>query len=98
MVPKPNPGEWRFTLDFVRLNACTDELEGWPITLIRPLFQRLGARKPLFFGVMDLTSGYHQAPWMQGPKPIRRLLRFLVYSNGLEYQWGLRDLALTSSE
>jgi hypothetical protein len=62
MVPKPNPGEWRFTLDFVRLNACTDELEGWPITLIRPLFQRLGARKPRFFGVMDLTSGYHQAP------------------------------------
>ena len=49
MVPKPTPGEWRFTLDFVRLNACTSDLEGWPITLIRPLFQRLGARKPKYF-------------------------------------------------
>jgi hypothetical protein len=40
MVPKPTPGEWRFTLDFVWLNDCTSDLEGWLITLIRPLFQR----------------------------------------------------------
>ncbi len=45
-------GEWRFTSD----------LEGWPITLIRPLFQRLGERKPKYFGKLDLTAGYHQAP------------------------------------
>jgi len=62
MVPKPTPGEWRFTLDFVRLNDCTSDLEGWPITLIRPLFQRLGARKPKHFGKLDLTAGFHQAP------------------------------------
>ena len=59
MVPKPTPGEWRFTLDFVRLNDCTSDLEGWSITLIRPLFQRLGTRK---FAKVDLTAGYHQAP------------------------------------
>jgi hypothetical protein len=47
MVPKPTPGEWRFTLDFVRLNDCTSDLEGWPITLIRPLY----------FGKLDLTAG-----------------------------------------
>ncbi len=62
MVPKPTPGEWRFTLDFVRLNDCTSDLEGWPITLIRPLFKRLGAREPKYFGKLDLTAGYHQAP------------------------------------
>ena len=61
MVPKPTPGEWRFTLDFVRLNDCTSELEGWPITLIRPLFQRLGTSKPKYFAKLDLTAGYHQA-------------------------------------
>ena len=26
MVPKPTPGEWRFTLDFVRLNDCTSDV------------------------------------------------------------------------
>ena len=45
-----------------RLNDCTSDLEGWPITLIRPLFQRLGAHKPKHFGKLDLTAGYHQAP------------------------------------
>ena len=31
----------------------------WPINLIRPLFQRLGARKPKYFGKLDLTVGCH---------------------------------------
>jgi len=62
MVPKPTPGEWRFALEFVRLNDCTSDIEGWPITLIRPLFQRLGTRKPKYLGKLDLTAGYHQAP------------------------------------
>ena len=67
MVPKPTPGEWRFTLDFVRLNDCTSDLEGWPITLIRPLFQRLGTRKPKYFAKLDLTAGYHQARLDEAP-------------------------------
>ena len=40
--------EWRFTLDF-------------DITLIRPLFQRLGTRKPKYFAKVDLTAGYYEA-------------------------------------
>ena len=35
MVPKPTPEEWRFYLDFVRLNDYTSDLEGWAITVIR---------------------------------------------------------------
>ena len=31
LVPKLNPNEWRFTLDFVRLNDYTGGFEGWPI-------------------------------------------------------------------
>ena len=37
-------------------------VQRWSITLIKPLFQLLGARKPKYFGVLDLTAGYHQAP------------------------------------
>jgi len=85
MVPKPTPGEWRFALDFVRLNDCTSDLEGWPITLIRPLFQRLGARKPKYFGKLDLTASYHQAPLDDS-------------TNGLEFRWERRVQDPFSSE
>jgi len=40
--PKPNPNEWRFTLDFVRLNACTGGLEGWLIPNILKVFEHIG--------------------------------------------------------
>lgn len=62
MVPKPTPGEWRFCLDFVQLNAATEGTDGWPIPNITTLLNRIGARKATVFGVMDMTAGYHQAP------------------------------------
>jgi transposase InsO family protein len=62
LVPKPDPNEWRFCLDFVQLNKCTKGIEGWPIPNISQLLSRIGARKAKFFAIMDLTSGYHQAP------------------------------------
>lgn len=63
MVPKPNsPGEWRITIDFVKLNEATIGMEGWPITIISALFQRLGAKRHKYFGVLDMTSGYFQGP------------------------------------
>lgn len=60
MVPKPN-GKLRMTIDYRRLNDCTRS-EGWPIPNIAQTLERIGARRPRFFAVMDLTSGYHQAP------------------------------------
>ena len=41
VVPKPD-GKWRFTLDFVQLNACTGALEGWPIPNISDTLKRIG--------------------------------------------------------
>ncbi len=67
LVPKPTPEgqpqNWRFTLDFVRLNsATTGGLEGWPIPNIQQIINRIGTLKPKVFGIIDLTAGYHQTP------------------------------------
>ena len=60
LVPKPGD-KWRFCLDFRFLNTCT-EMEGGVIPNIAETLQRIGSRRPKFFGVIDFTSGYHQAP------------------------------------
>ena len=43
----------RLTLDFVRLNAATGGLEGWPIPNIQQTLSRLGTMKPTVFGLLD---------------------------------------------
>ena len=60
LTPKPN-GTWRFCVDYRALNDATDSAS-WPIPNIANLLGRLGRAKADIFGVMDLTSGYHQAP------------------------------------
>jgi hypothetical protein len=60
MVPKPGK-KWRFVLDFKNLNNATT-MEHWPIPNIKEMITRIGSYKPKYFAVMDLTSGYHQAP------------------------------------
>ncbi len=60
LVPKPGD-KWRFCLDFRFLNSLT-EMEGGVIPNIAETLQRIGARAPKFFAVIDFTSGYHQAP------------------------------------
>ena len=59
LAKKPN-GSWRFCIDYRVLNACSETL-GWPIPRIKEVLQRLGANQSKFFGVIDLTAGYHQA-------------------------------------
>ena len=60
LTPKPN-STWRFCVDYRALNDATDSAS-WPIPNIANLLSRLGCAKADIFGVMDLTSGYHQAP------------------------------------
>lgn len=60
MVPKAN-GKWRMCIDFKNLNLATDK-EGWPIPNIQSMVERIGEKRPKFFIVLDLTSGYFQIP------------------------------------
>ena len=60
MVPKPD-NKWRFTVDFRGINSVS-EREYWPITNIQDMLRRIGNKKPKYFLVADLTSGYNQMP------------------------------------
>lgn len=60
VVPKTD-NKWRFVVDYKNLNKLTIS-ENWPIPNIKEMIYRIGEHKPTLFAVMDLTSGYHQAP------------------------------------
>jgi hypothetical protein len=60
VVPKPEE-KWRLVLDFKNLNKATLS-EGWPIPNIKEMNYRIEDKHPKYLIVMDLTSGYHQAP------------------------------------
>ena len=47
-------------VDYRALNNCTPDAS-WPISNIAEMLRRIDSRKPNFFGIMDLTQGYHQA-------------------------------------
>ena len=67
MTPKPN-GSWRFCVDFRNLNNMTKSM-GWPIPNINQMIQRIGQQKATWYAVLDLTSGYYQAPISEESKP-----------------------------
>jgi transposase InsO family protein len=54
-------GKKRFCIDYRKLNDCTKPAS-WPLLNIKQMFVRLGTHKSSIYGVLDLTSGYHQAP------------------------------------
>ena len=64
LLVKKSDGSWRFCVDYRRLNQATT-LSSWPIPNITALIERLGSRRAQYFGVMDLTKGYYQAPLRQ---------------------------------
>jgi hypothetical protein len=76
------PGDkWRFCIDFRALNLhCL--LSGWPLANISHIFHRIGSRKPKYFAVMDLTSGFHQAPL----SPSARIFTAFITYMGI-YEW-----------
>jgi hypothetical protein len=57
---KPLDPALRFCLDFRRLNDATEVVDIWPIPNIKQMIERVGRRKPKYFGNMDLTAGNHQ--------------------------------------
>ena len=60
LAKKPD-GSWRFCIDYRALNEATESM-GWPIPNIPQMLQRIGAKRPKYFGVLDLTKGFFQAP------------------------------------
>jgi hypothetical protein len=88
LTPKPTPGEWRFCVDYRRLNAASKSL-GWPIPNIADMLRRLGNRKSKYFCKLDLTAGYHQAPLEESS---RKYTAFRT-AHGL-YQWNRVPMGL----
>lgn len=58
LAPKPG-GKWRFCIDYRKLNAIIKSI-GWPIPNIKQTLLRIGRQHATIFGIIDLTSGYHQ--------------------------------------
>ena len=78
MTPKPNQDpnvkaadlKWRFCLDYRNLNVATRTLGHGVIPNIQEMIQRLGKQKSVYFGKIDLTAGYHQAPMSKQSRPL----------------------------
>ena len=80
LTPKPD-NTWRFCIDYRKLNDCSEAM-GWPIPNVYRMLQRLGARKAKYYGVMDLTSGYYQAPLSLNSQSATAFITFMG-----TYEW-----------
>ena len=61
MVPKPEPGEYRFTCDFRALNDCCRKID-FQLPKIWDIITRIGKTGANHFAKIDLTQGFHQVP------------------------------------
>jgi hypothetical protein len=80
LVRKPKGG-WRFTIDFRGINKCIVN-QGWQIPNIQQMLERIGARRPKFFGSADLTQGYFQMPLAF---PSQKATAFITYQGIFEW-------------
>jgi hypothetical protein len=94
LTPKPD-GSWRFCVDYRLLNQCC-ESSGWPIPNIKGMLNHIGSKRPKYFAIMDLTSGYHQAPLAQADQPYTAFITHRgLYQYGCACRWdpkGLRHI------
>ena len=74
LVPKPD-NTFRMCVDYGAFNDCTPDAS-WPIPNIAEMLRRIGSRRPNFFGIMDLTQGYHQAPLSNTTKAYTAFITF----------------------
>ena len=82
LVLKPD-GRFRPCVDFRILNECTsDDDMGWPIPNIEQMLDRLGQQGAKFFGILDLTAGYHQTILHED---VVKLTAFATYAG--VYEW-----------
>lgn len=81
LVKKPN-GKWRFCIDYRLLNEVTMFGHGWPIPNVMSMLRRIGEKRPAYFAVIDLTSGYHQMPVALNS---RKYTAFVTYMGVYEF-------------
>ena len=68
LVAKKGTEKLRFCIDYRAINDATQSPEGWPIPNISEMLREIGRKNGRIFGVMDLTSGYHQTPIREADK------------------------------
>jgi hypothetical protein len=88
LAPKPN-GKWRFCLDYIRMNDCCTPM-GWPIPNVYQMLQRLGRARAKYFAVIDLTSGYWQAPLSKKSQVASAFITFMGLFEWLRLPMGLK--------
>jgi hypothetical protein len=91
VVPKVTAGQWRLVVDYKNLNkVCSTER--WPIPDIKQILNRIGHSCAAIFCVMDLTSGYYQAPIDESCKEYTAFMTHL----GL-YEWNRLPMGPTGA-
>ena len=75
VIVQKTEDSFRFCIDYRGLNEATEKAS-WPLPNITQLFDRMSAQRPDTFGVMDLTSGYHQAPLADSARKFTAFLCF----------------------
>ena len=68
LVAKKGTTKLRFCVDYRAINDATIKAEAWPIPNINELIREIGSKHGRIFGIMDMTSGYHQAPMTESSK------------------------------
>jgi hypothetical protein len=63
---------------------------GWPIPNIQAMLQRIGSEKAKYYAVMDLTSGYHQAPLSASARIFTAFITFCGVYEWLRVPMGLK--------
>ena len=79
MVPKKEPGQWRFVTDFRKVNAATQKVV-YPLPRIDEALHRL--KNPKIFTSLDLVKGFWQVPIAEED---RHIYAFSTGSAHVEY-------------
>ena len=92
LVEKQQSKTWRMCIDYVLLNSVC-ESEGWNLPNIKEMLDRLGRARPQYFAVMDLTSGYHQAPLHDDSRKFTAFMTFMGIFEWTRVPMGLKGAA-----
>ena len=91
LVPKSNNTK-RMVIDYRPLNELLEDLGGF-IPNICQLLQRVGNKHNKYFGLMDLTSGYHQFPLDTSISYMTAFITFMGIFEWLRVPMGVKPAA-----